>query len=134
MAVSGYIIIKLASRCNLNCGYCYWFRDDSVYEKPAIIQDDVVDAFIIKLERHIIKYNIPEFNCIFHGGEPLMYHINKFEILLQRIHAIQERTGCLMLYSIATNGVLINKKWCDLFNKYNIKISVSLRQEATVPL
>ena len=22
-----FVLVKLASRCNINCTYCYWFRD-----------------------------------------------------------------------------------------------------------
>ena len=29
-----FVLVKLASRCNINCTYCYWFRDAEVYEKP----------------------------------------------------------------------------------------------------
>jgi sulfatase maturation enzyme AslB (radical SAM superfamily) len=32
-----FVLVKLASRCNINCTYCYWFRDAQVYEKPAVL-------------------------------------------------------------------------------------------------
>src|SRR5215472_1299738 len=25
-----FVLVKLASRCNINCTYCYWFRDAEV--------------------------------------------------------------------------------------------------------
>src|SRR5262245_55456007 len=32
-----FVLVKLASRCNINCTYCYWFRDAEVYNKPAVL-------------------------------------------------------------------------------------------------
>ena len=29
-----FVLIKFASRCNIQCTYCYWFRDAEVYKKP----------------------------------------------------------------------------------------------------
>ena len=26
-----FLLVKLASRCNINCTYCYWFRDAEVF-------------------------------------------------------------------------------------------------------
>ena len=35
-----FILVKLAARCNINCSYCYWFRDKSVYDLPKILPDE----------------------------------------------------------------------------------------------
>ncbi len=126
MPVSSYILIKLASRCNLNCSYCYWFKDASVYEKPALMQDNVVDAFVDKLKQHIISNNVPEFLCIFHGGEPLLYNIDKFELFVEKLQGVENSTSCKVMFSVTTNGVLINEKWCALFKKYNVQVAVSI--------
>ncbi len=32
------IVLKVASRCNLACTYCYWFRDGAVYQMPGIMK------------------------------------------------------------------------------------------------
>lgn len=34
-----FVLVKLASRCNIACTYCYWFRDDEVYKKPPRADD-----------------------------------------------------------------------------------------------
>jgi uncharacterized protein len=126
MPVSSYILIKLASRCNLNCSYCYWFKDRSVYEKPVTMEDSVVNAFIEKLQHHILINKVPEFLCIFHGGEPLLYEVAKFESFLLKLEKVQLSTGCKISYSITTNGVLINDAWAKLFKRYNVTIAVSI--------
>ena len=35
--VFNFVLVKLASRCNIACAYCYWFRDSEVYNKPAVL-------------------------------------------------------------------------------------------------
>ena len=124
--VSGYILLKLASRCNLNCSYCYWFRDKSVYETPALMTTEVVHRFLSLLERHIIRHNLPTFRCIYHGGEPLLFGVHRFADLVERINVIGSRTGCKMEHSITTNGVLINDSWADLFKRQDVRVAVSI--------
>jgi len=66
-----FVLVKLASRCNINCTYCYWFRDAEVYKKPAVLTVEAEDAFCVRLEEHIREFNLPVFLLVFHGGEPL---------------------------------------------------------------
>jgi uncharacterized protein len=33
------LLVKVATRCNIDCSYCYWFRDAAVYEKPKLMSD-----------------------------------------------------------------------------------------------
>ena len=83
------ILIKLASRCNINCDYCYWFKDASVFDQPAMISDVILDTFVAKLEKHIIKYSLKEFRCVFHGGEPLLYDKKKFIRCINQISMLK---------------------------------------------
>ena len=48
-----FVLVKLASRCNINCTYCYWFRDADVYKKPAVLSVESEVAFCQRLEEHI---------------------------------------------------------------------------------
>ena len=31
------LLVKVATRCNIDCSYCYWFRDAAVYDKPKLM-------------------------------------------------------------------------------------------------
>src|SRR5215467_4902177 len=66
--VFDYILLKLAARCNINCSYCYWFRDKSVYDLPKILTAEVEECLIEKLLCHIQAYQLPSFSILFHGG------------------------------------------------------------------
>ena len=36
------LLIKVAARCNIDCSYCYWFRDAAVYSKPKLMSEEVL--------------------------------------------------------------------------------------------
>ena len=64
--IFAYVLLKLASRCNLDCSYCYWFRDPNVYEKPKILTKKAEVAFFTisseifqKTEQELLAYEMP---------------------------------------------------------------------------
>src|SRR5262245_49169939 len=70
LPVFTFVLVKLASRCNINCTYCYWFRDPQVYNKPPILTSEAEDHFCVRLEQHIREFQLDRFLLVFHGGEP----------------------------------------------------------------
>jgi uncharacterized protein len=121
-----YLLIKLASSCNYDCEYCYWFADESVRRKPKIITEEAESIFLEKLADHVNRYNIRSFHFLFHGGEPLLIGRPRFAALLRRLSEISSDSGCLFTYSVTTNGGLIDTEWCRLFLNFRVKVSVSI--------
>ena len=56
-----YLLVKLASRCNFACRYCYWFRDEDVYRRPPLLTLEAESAWLICLERHLSRFSLREF-------------------------------------------------------------------------
>ena len=110
-----FVLVKLASRCNINCTYCYWFRDAEVYEKPPVLTAEAEDAFCLRLEEHIREFNLPVFLLVFHGGEPLLFPKRRFDALLKKLRDIEQRTGCVIKRGVTTNAILIDAAWVELF-------------------
>ena len=50
------LLIKVASRCNIDCSYCYWFRDAAVYSKPKLMSAEVLQQLLRRIEEHIPLY------------------------------------------------------------------------------
>jgi uncharacterized protein len=121
-----FLLVKLASRCNINCTYCYWFRDAEVYKKPAVFTKDAEDAFCKRLEEHIREHDLKEFLIIFHGGEPLLFPKHRFVTFQKKLDAIEERTGCMLPRGVSTNAILIDEEWAKILKEYNINVSVSI--------
>src|SRR6266404_9550865 len=102
-----FVLVKLASRCNINCTYCYWFRDAEVYNKPAVLTIEAEDAFCERLEQHIEEFELDHFVLIFHGGEPLLFPKHRFVEFQEKLLDIEDRTGCEISRGVCTNAILI---------------------------
>lgn len=127
-----FVLIKLASRCNIQCTYCYWFRDADVYKKPAVLTRDSEDAFCARLEEHIREFELGQFLVVFHGGEPLLFPKHRFDAFLKKIRAIEERTGCAIQRGLTSNGILIDEAWVRLFKEHDVVVTVSLDGPAEI--
>lgn len=121
-----FILVKLASRCNINCTYCYWFRDADVYKKPAVLTPEAEDAFCDRLEEHIVEHALDEFTVVFHGGEPLLFPKRRFVKLQKKLSAIEKRTGCVIERGVSTNAILIDDEWAEILKTHEVMTSVSL--------
>ena len=127
-----FVLVKLASRCNINCTYCYWFRDAEVYEKPPVLTAEAEDAFCLRLEEHIREFNLPVFLLVFHGGEPLLFPKRRFDALLKKLRDIEQRTGCVIKRGVTTNAILIDAAWVELFKTHDVDVTVSLDGPAEI--
>jgi len=126
LPVFRYLLVKLASRCNLNCTYCYWFRDATVYDTPPILTSEVEHAFLRKLESHVVAHELDYFSLLFHGGEPLLFGKRRFARLLSDLLKIEKRTGCAFKLSVTTNGTMIDEQWAKLLRVANVAVTLSV--------
>ena len=121
------LVLKVASRCNLNCTYCYMYNlGDMTYKnQPKIMSDETVDAILLKTKNHCINHNLKEFVFIFHGGEPLLCGISFFQRFIDQAHEIL-LPEVIPYFSLQTNAVLIDNEWVNFFIDNNISVSCSL--------
>jgi uncharacterized protein len=120
------LLVKVASRCNIDCSYCYWFRDAAVYDKPKLMGADVLHRLLQRIEEHVAKHSLVEFPIILHGGEPLLWGVENFHLIAEACEAISSRTGCDIPIAVTTNGVLIDDAWLNCFEARNISVAISL--------
>jgi uncharacterized protein len=120
------LLVKVASRCNIDCSYCYWFRDAAVYDKPKLMGDDVLHRLLQRIEEHVAKHSLIDFPIILHGGEPLLWGIPNFYRFAKGCEAITSRTGCDIPIAVTTNGVLIDDEWLNCFEACGISVAISL--------
>ena len=123
------LVLKIASRCNLNCSYCFMYNlgDDSYKKQPKFMIDDTIENVIEKAKAYIIKNQLKTFNFLFHGGEPLLIEKNKFRKILLKIKALEDEVKNLQIsFSIQTNGVLLDEEWCQLLYENQVEIGISI--------
>ncbi len=132
MPVFNFVLLKLASRCNIACTYCYWFRDAEVYKKPPVLTIEAEDAFCEKLEDHIRTHRLDHFIVVFHGGEPLLFPKHRFIKLQEKLNAIEERTGMFITRGVSTNAILIDDEYAQILAEYGVSPSVSIDGPADI--
>jgi uncharacterized protein len=122
------LVIKIASRCNLNCTYCYMYNmgDGTYKNQPKVMPDHVVDALLEKTYQHCLQHGIDQFIFGFHGGEPLLAGQGFFTRFVQEANRIFIPGGIQPVFGLQTNGVLLDAEWCRLLASLNIQVGVSL--------
>ena len=120
------LLVKVATRCNIDCSDCYWFRDAAVYNKPKLMSAEVLHQLLQRIEQHVARYSLVDFPIILHGGEPLLWGVENFHRFAEACEEISSRTGCEIPVAVTTNGVLIDGEWLDCFETRNISVAISL--------
>lgn len=122
------IVLKVASRCNLNCTYCYVYNkgNDSYKLQPKIMSTKTQKEVLEKVKKHCEKYKIDNFLIIFHGGEPLLAGIDFYENFIKMYKTIFENSDVELNFSMQTNGVLLNDDLTTKLKNLNIQIGISI--------
>lgn len=121
------LILKVASRCNLNCTYCYMYNlgDESYKNQPKFMSVASVDAIIEQVSIHCKKHQISQFEFIFHGGEPLLVSPTFYKNFVRKANTkLLPQTK--PIFNLQTNGILLSEKWCETLSNLKIGIGISL--------
>lgn len=118
-----YLLVKVAARCNIDCSYCYWFSDPSVYRKPKLMSAEVADKLVDRIAEQVVGYGLTRFSLLFHGGEPMLWGIRRMTDFITRM---RERVSVPITYAMTTNGVLLDEAWVEFVREHDIGVTVSL--------
>lgn len=119
-------LVKIASRCNLDCDYCYVYQhaDQSWKNMPKFLGQEKIKEFIKELLNYTSKTKLKKILVILHGGEPLLYGAKRIIELSSLIRT--SLSDCEVDISLQTNGVLLTDETCQLFEKNDIAVSLSI--------
>ena len=122
------LVVKVASRCNLNCTYCYVYNkgDDSYLKQPKIMSSSTVKILLKRVHEHCIKNSISKFLIVFHGGEPMLTGMNFYIDFLRQNDVLFKDTEIKIEYAMQTNGILLDEKNLKVLKELNIHVGVSL--------
>lgn len=118
------ILIKVASRCNINCSYCYVYNlgDDGWKDMPHFISKENIE-FLSKSLAAQMQDQESRFATVLHGGEPFMLGPRRLEFLLKNLRKFLTFDYPI---SIQTNGTLITNEILDICSKYQASLSISI--------
>ncbi|MBN7813686.1 FxsB family radical SAM/SPASM domain protein [Algoriphagus sp. H41] len=121
-------IFKVASRCNLNCSYCYVYNlaDTTWKEQPVYISEKTFELSCIKIREHCESHSKKEISVSFHGGEPLLIGAKKLHKLGGIIKSELTERGIYVNFGMQTNLLLFNEEIGDFFLEHKGSIGVSI--------
>jgi uncharacterized protein len=125
-------ILKIHSRCDLSCRYCYVYEmaDQSWLSRPKRMSRKTVADAAARIAEHARRHSLPSIQLVLHGGEPLLAGSDLIEHTVTTIRAAVD-PGVRVDVALQTNGVLLDIAYLKLFDALNIHVGVSLDGDAS---
>lgn len=118
-------LVKLASRCNLDCDYCYVYHhaDQSWRSMPKFLCTEHREAFADRLAEYIRYSELKHCAVILHGGEPLLAGA---QVLAEFATLLRQTCTIPVDVSLQTNGLLLTEQALETLAAADIGVSLSL--------
>ena len=123
-------VLKVHSRCDLTCDHCYMYEavDQGWRKQPMAMSRATAGAVGRAIAEHAGENGLDLVRIVLHGGEPLLAGVDRLQAIIE---AVREPLLAMpdpphLDLRIHTNGVRLDRGFCDLFNKYDVKVGVSL--------
>jgi uncharacterized protein len=132
--VFSHFVVKICSRCNLDCDYCYMYRmrDSGWRDQPKVMSVATLTRLAVRIGRYARQRNLDEVTVVWHGGEPLIAGAELLDqacVLMRSFMPAETR----LRMSVVTNGILLkNKAILDVLLKHGVEVTVSLDGDAAV--
>lgn len=119
---------KVASRCNLNCSYCYVYNagDSSWRRQPPFMSQAVALRAAERIREYCERRDMGYVIINFHGGEPLLGGREHLAMLSETLKAVFAGSKTFVSTSIQSNGLLFNSAIGDLLLEQGIGLFISL--------
>lgn len=121
-------IVKIASRCNIDCTYCFIYKhDDSRWRRqPKLMSAATVRQLCRRIIEHCTTFGKTDVLFILHGGEPLLGGVKHLRDLIQVVECEFGPTGLICKLAIQSNGLLFTEEIGDLLVEKRINLGISL--------
>lgn len=119
-------LVKVASRCNLDCDYCYVYHhaDQSWRKMPKLLSNEHQDAFARRLSEYARATTLKRAAVILHGGEPLLAGA---DYIVSFARKLRGAAGDLQIdFGMQTNGLLLTDDVLDKLEAEAVAVSLSI--------
>lgn len=122
--ITSLLIKPVSAVCNLDCAYCFYL-DRAADPYKALPGRRMTPETLERLVDSYLAYSFPDSVFTFQGGEPTLAGLRYFEqvVTLQQRYG---RSGQSIGNALQTNGVLLDRHWCDLFRSHEWLLGISL--------
>ncbi len=127
MPINTYVI-KVASRCNINCTYCYMYNleDSSYLKQPKFMSLETMEVLCRKIAVYSKQEGVNNVIIVLHGGEPLLttpeFYTGTRKLLDEHLKGNDIRYAM----TVQTNGTLLTPEWVDFLQETQIDIGVTI--------
>ena len=121
-------LVKVASRCNINCSYCYIYNraDERWKRQHAYLDASTAQTAFGRIAEHVKAHGKDSAAIIFHGGEPLLAGAQRLERYARLIAAAFQDLDTRLTVGMQSNGLLFTERLGDLMLRFGISIGISL--------
>ena len=125
---------KIASRCNINCTYCYVYNlgDDTWKDQPHFMSAETARRTAERMREHLEANGKKDAAIIFHGGEPLMLGVKRLSALVKQVRDVFDGTDLQIKIGMQSNLMLFDQAIGDFMLREGISVGVSLDGPAHV--
>jgi uncharacterized protein len=120
-------IVKVHSRCDLSCDYCYMYEmaDQSWKKQPRVMSEETADLTAMRIGEHARAHDLDRVALILHGGEPLLAGE---DLIARLVEATRKAVPSSVTVdaSVQTNAVGLSDSYLRLFDELGIRVGVSL--------
>jgi uncharacterized protein len=120
-------ILKIHSRCNLACDYCYMYEmaDQGWRLQPRSMTRAIIDQIAHRIAEHTRTNRLTDIEVILHGGEPLLAGP---DLIRYAVTAVRSAAGPAVSVNVhvQTNAVLLDAEFLRLFDELDVRVGVSL--------
>ncbi|MGW0370967.1 FxsB family cyclophane-forming radical SAM/SPASM peptide maturase [Streptomyces coeruleorubidus] len=122
-------LLKVHSRCNLACTYCYMYEaaDQSWRQRPRSMAPATVRRTARLIAGHAREHGLSEVQVVLHGGEPLLVGAERLEALLGTLTEALEGIA-VPRFTVQTNGIRLAEDpgLLPVLDRYGVRVGVSL--------
>ena len=119
-------VLKIHSRCNLACDYCYVYEmaDQTWRHQPRLMSEATVEATLDRIAEHVRTHELRAVRLILHGGEPLLAG----SAYIERLATLARQTiaPAHVHLAVQTNGTLLDEPMLATLSRHAIRVGVSL--------
>jgi uncharacterized protein len=122
-------ILKVHSRCNLSCSYCYVYEmaDKGWRNLPKRMSPAVTEKVVARIAEHAKQHELSVVEVILHGGEPLLAGT---QWLADLAGSLRSQVPAVVKIGLQTNGTLLRPSALTVLRDLGIRVGVSLDGDA----
>lgn len=120
-------VLKVNSRCNLACTYCYVYAmaDGTWRDQPAVMSAGTRALAARRIAEHARRHRLPRVDLVLHGGEPLLGPVDELAALRTSVRAALP-ASCELTVTVQTNATPLTGARLDVLAAAGIRVGVSL--------